>query len=342
MTVMRTTMRAARLIKGRTTLQVQDLPIPSPRPNAVVVRVGAALMPSYLNALIDGSGGFETPPRPFTPGQDAVGTIHALGSGVTHLAPGQRVFADSYLETPDGTRAFQGCFPIDAAGGAILADWPDGSFAEFIEVPTASITPVPANLHLPDTVLCNLGWLGTAFAGLQRGGLQPGGRVAVIGATGLLGTLTVLSALAMGASQVFAIGRSADRLAAVEGVPRVVLSAGPPGPDAKAELAIVAAEGDVAPLLEQVLADLPRGGRMVLLASPVNPPKMPAMILRELSVHGSLWFPRDLPQRMMDLMAAGVLDVGQITPHAFTLADVDQALQASRQTAPFQQVVITP
>ena len=336
------TMRAARLIEGQETVQVQDLPIPTPRPNAVVVRIGAALVPSYLGVLIDGSGGFETPPRPFTPGQDGVGTVHAVGSGVTHLTPGQRVFADSYLEGPDGARAFQGCFPIDADGNGILADWPDGSFSEFVEVPATSITPIPKDLNLPDTVLCNLGWLGTAFAGLKRGGLQPGSRVAVIGATGLLGTLTVLSALAMGATQVFAVGRSGERLAAFSDLPNVVPIKGAPGPEAGINLAIVAAEGDIASLLEQVLADLPRGGRMVLLASPANPPKMAAMILRELSVHGSLWFPSDLPGRMMDMMAAGVLDLSRIAPQAFALADVDQALEASRRTTPFQQVVITP
>ncbi len=74
-------MRAARLTEGVTTPALEDVPDPQPRPGAAVVRVHSTFVSSSLAAMIRGAEGYVTPPRPFTPGMDAIGTVVALGDG---------------------------------------------------------------------------------------------------------------------------------------------------------------------------------------------------------------------------------------------------------------------
>ena len=71
-------MRAARLLEGRTNLSVEEVPDPELRPGCAIVRIETVFMSPYMASLVDGSGGFETPPRPFTPGMDAIGTIERV------------------------------------------------------------------------------------------------------------------------------------------------------------------------------------------------------------------------------------------------------------------------
>jgi threonine dehydrogenase-like Zn-dependent dehydrogenase len=40
---------------------------------------------------------YNAPPHPFTPGTNALGTIEAVGPGVWHLKPGQRVVFSSHF-----------------------------------------------------------------------------------------------------------------------------------------------------------------------------------------------------------------------------------------------------
>ena len=76
-------MRAARLYENAESLVVEDLDDPSAPEGCAVVAVEAVFMSPYMGTLIDGSGGFATPRRPFTPGMDCVGSIVAVGGGVT-------------------------------------------------------------------------------------------------------------------------------------------------------------------------------------------------------------------------------------------------------------------
>lgn len=73
---------------GPEVLQLVDLAVPQPGPGQVLVRVHAAginFIDTYLRA------GRYPAPLPFTPGQEAAGTVEALGAGVEGFAPGDRV-----------------------------------------------------------------------------------------------------------------------------------------------------------------------------------------------------------------------------------------------------------
>jgi len=342
-------MRAARLLENRTELSLDEVPDLEPGTGSAVIRVASVFLSPYMASLVDGTEAFETPPRPFTPGMDAIGTVERVADDVSGLAVGDRVYCDSYIEEPradgGGEYAFAACFAISANSGPLLARWPNGALATQMDLPAECLTRIePALARASTETLCRLGWLGTAYAAFEKTNFQPGQSVAVLGATGLLGVSTVLVALALGAGRVVAVGRSEERLAAFEGLdPRIETASAPPGADDRVDLAISAMAGDASRPLEDALQGLKRYGTLVVLATTETPPQITGLVTRDLSVRGSLWFSRAIPARLVDLIASGELPLERIQSHTYPLNEVGAALAHSAKVlVPFEQVVICP
>lgn len=339
-------MRAARLHENAQSLVIEDRAVPRPPAGCAVVSVESVFMSPYLSALVDGSGGFVTPARPFTPGMDCVGKVVETGEGVSSVSEGQTVYCDSYIEAPSAEGraeyAFAGCFDISGGGQSILGQWPDGALATHIVLPAECLTCVdPALSVTTANVLCRLGWMGTAHQGLACAGMSPGDTVAVYGATGLVGVSAVAVALGMGAGRVYAVGRSEQRLAAFEGLDdRVeVATAIPEGVDVVLNTVDTADPSWVS----QAAAALNRGGTMVTIAS-INPPVPTAgFVGRDLAFRGSLWFPRQTPGVLLEMISEAKLPVSRFHAHAYSLDDVSAAIgHAAGGVSPFEHVVVRP
>src|SRR4051794_33563203 len=83
------TMQAARFDAASGKLEVQEVPVPEPGPNEVLVRVEACGICLSDVHLIEG-----TLPGPLpvvTPGHESAGVIAAVGSNVPAWQPGERV-----------------------------------------------------------------------------------------------------------------------------------------------------------------------------------------------------------------------------------------------------------
>jgi NADPH:quinone reductase-like Zn-dependent oxidoreductase len=140
----------------------------------VVVEVAAAAI-HHLD-LFKASGNFYIEqPLPSVVGADGVG-----------LTDGRRVYFDSIA--PHGSMAER-----SLAAEAELFDVPDA-----LDDPTAAAI---ANTGLA-------GWLALSW----RAGLQPGETVAVLGATGQVGSVAVQAAKLLGAGRVIAVARAGERL----------------------------------------------------------------------------------------------------------------------------------
>src|SRR5690349_24270841 len=88
-------MRAWRLYStGK--LELDELPVPQPKPGGVLVRVQAAPVLSYMHKVIDGTLSYALPPMPFIPGTNGVGVVEAVGAGVYHVKPGERVLLNPH------------------------------------------------------------------------------------------------------------------------------------------------------------------------------------------------------------------------------------------------------
>jgi threonine dehydrogenase-like Zn-dependent dehydrogenase len=314
-------------------------------PGEVMVEISASYVAPFVTDLVPPNTAFVTPQRPFAPGLDAIGKIVELGPDGSDLAVGDMVYVDCLIEDNwdghEGEAAFAGNFAVSAKAERLLAHWRHGTFASHIHMPVANVTPVgPALEHAPTEALCRLGWLGTALAAYRKGGFQPGMHVAVIGASGQVGSSAILIGLALGAGHLTAVGRDPARLAPLAKLdPRVSVSTEVP---LGCDLVISTSEGDCAPMIEAAMARLRRRGALVFVASPTAPPRAAGMVLREITLAGSFWFPPELPAELVDMIAKGTLDLSVLTPHAYPLAEVNAALQAARSMPPLHHVTLLP
>jgi NADPH2:quinone reductase len=156
--------------------QVDDI-----KPNgAAVVQVAAAALNPVDISIASGKFYQGAPPTPYVPGQEGIG--HVLRSGV----PGPRVFFRSAL--------------------------PHGALAERAVV---NGNPIPLPDGVPDGVAAALGTPGiAAFLALtDRGQLEAGETVLVLGASGVLGAIAVQLAKLHGAGRVLAGARDERGLA---------------------------------------------------------------------------------------------------------------------------------
>ncbi|BFU46584.1 NAD(P)-dependent alcohol dehydrogenase [Krasilnikovia sp. MM14-A1004] len=162
-------------------LAFQDVDPPVAGDREVLVRVHAAAVNAYdwhvmrgdpyIARLMAGSVFGRREPRVPIRGRDFAGRVEAVGAGVTRFRPGDEVF------------------------GAAPA-----TFAEYVAVAADDIEPKPANLTFDQAAALPMAAT-TALMGLRdEGGVRPGHRVLVNGASGGVGTFAVQLAKALGAS----------------------------------------------------------------------------------------------------------------------------------------------
>lgn len=157
--------------------------------------------------LVDNDFGITS--YPFVPGHEAVGVVKAIGSGVTHLAPGQRVGVGWQRGTCGECEwCLRGLQNLCAKSRpTCLAGY--GGFATSLRVDGNFGIPVPDALDsaVAAPMLC----AGiTVFSPLRRY-LRPASRVAIVGIGGL-GHLAIQFARAMGA-EVTAISTTQEKAA---------------------------------------------------------------------------------------------------------------------------------
>lgn len=164
------------------TLVVEEISSPEIKKNEVFLDVHAAGINFPDTLIIEGKYQFK-PPFPFSPGGEAAGVISAVGEKVSHLKVGDRVMA--------------------------LTGW--GSCAEQVAVPAYNILPMPEAMDFSTAAAFSMTY-GTAMHALkQRGTLQAGETLLVLGASGGVGLAAIEIGKAMGA-RVIAAASSADKL----------------------------------------------------------------------------------------------------------------------------------
>ncbi|RKS05129.1 NADPH:quinone reductase-like Zn-dependent oxidoreductase [Nocardiopsis sp. Huas11] len=158
-------------------LELRDVDRPEPADHEVLVRVHASsvnpadrfelLGLPYVLRLLFGLAR----PKAAIRGKDVAGTVEAVGARVTRWRPGTAVF------------------------GELSA----GAYAEFVVAGEDVLAAAPAGLGLAEAAAVPLAGV-TALQGLRdAGGVRPGHRVLVNGASGGVGTFAVQIAKALGA-----------------------------------------------------------------------------------------------------------------------------------------------
>lgn len=160
---------------GVENLQWQELPTPQPGKGEVLVRIHAASL-NFPDLLIVQNKYQMKPELPFVPGSEYAGEIEAVGEGVSHLRVGQRVAALS------GT----------------------GGFGTHTTVAAKLCMPLPDAFSYEDAAAFIMTYATSHHALIDRGALQAGETVLVLGAAGGVGTAAIQIAKAQGATVIAA------------------------------------------------------------------------------------------------------------------------------------------
>jgi NADPH:quinone reductase len=285
---------------------LHDLPVPEPDGGQVRVRVAAAGINPFDNAVIQGYLKDRMQHRfPLVPGMDGSGTVDAVGADVTGLSVGDEVFG--------------------SIGKMVLGE---GTLAEFVTMSAGTIASRPGSLEhtaaasIPTAAV-------TALITADALGIGDGQTVVAVGATGGVGSYFVQLAARRGA-QVVAVCRGenaeyARRLGAAdvidyaaEDVVEAVRSRYPDGIDATADM-----HGDkegLARLAEQVRP----GGRVASAVGAADAEALAARGIEATNVMGLVT--RGSLETLKSMVEAAEITIPEI--RSFSLTDAAEALAA--------------
>lgn len=164
-------------------LVLEDVASPVPKMNEIVIDVHAAGVNFPDTLIIEGKYQFQ-PPLPFSPGGEAAGVVVAVGEKAGSFKIGDRVMA--------------------------LTGW--GAFAEQVAVSGSSALQIPNSMDFQSAAAFGMAYGTSMHALTQRGQLQAGETLLVLGASGGVGLAAVEIGKAIGA-RVIAAASSPEKLA---------------------------------------------------------------------------------------------------------------------------------
>lgn len=260
---------------GPETLRLSELPAPVAGPGQLLVRVKACAI-NYPDVLIIEDKYQFKPVRPFAPGGEIAGVVERVGEGV-----------DSWSE-----------------GDRLIAMLGHGGLAEQVVVAAASALRLPPERSFVEGSALILTYATSIHALLDRGRLQAGETLLVLGAAGGVGLAAVELGLAFGARVVGAVS-SEEKAAVVRaaGAEAIVYPRGPFDKESSKALARQFKDA-VGPAGADVVYDPVGGdyaepalratgweGRYLVVGFPAGIPRLPLnlTLLKSCDVCGVFW-----------------------------------------------------
>ena len=306
------------------------MPVPSPRPGEVLIKVAAAGInrPDVLQR----QGGYPPPPGASdVPGLEVAGEIVALGEGVERWRPGDRVMA-----------------PVTSGG-----------YAEYCAAPAPQVLPVPAGLSMVEAGAVPETYFTVWTNVFDRGRLASGESFLVHGGSSGIGTTAIQLAHAFGATVLATVGgpdkqRACSELGAARAIDYrredfvEVVRAETGGRGVDLILDMVGGS-----YVERNLKALAVEGRLVQIAW-LEGAKLQAnftqLMLKRLTWTGSTLRPRSVEQkgeiaRALEAKVLPLLAQGRVRPlvHAtFPLAEAASAHALMESSAHIGKIVLLP
>lgn len=275
---------------------------------------------------------------PFVPGHEIAGTIRAVGKGVTHLTPGQRVglgwFAQSCMTCHQCLSGHHNLCP-DAIGTIVGRH---GGFADRVRAHKGWVIPLPngTNVNTAGPLFC--GGI-TVFNPIVQNNIRPTDRVGVVGIGGL-GHMALRFLKAWGC-EVTAFSTSPDKETAARdlGAHHFVNTS-----DSKA-LEKLAGYFDMVLVTVNVALDWdayigtlrPRGKLHIVGAAPSVEATVFPMIIGQRSVGAS---PLGSPATMVSMLEFAARHGIEPVTEAFPMSKVNDALEKLRSGKPGHRIVL--
>ncbi|MBA4228042.1 MAG: NADPH:quinone oxidoreductase [Hyphomonas sp.] len=310
----------SKVVGGPETLVIEDVPVPTPGKGQVLVQVKACGV-NYPDVLIIQDMYQFKPPRPFSPGGEVAGIVSAVGEGVAHVKPGDRV----------------------------LASTGNGGMAEYCLAAAHGVMPIPEGMPFEEAAAFLMTYGTSYYAIKDRGDPKPGEKLLVLGAAGGVGIAAVELGKAMGLEVIaacssqekvdFCLSKGADKGLVYE---RELDRDGQKkfSEDIKAisgggvDIIYDGVGGNYA---EPAVRAMNWEGRFLVIGFPAGIPKLPLnlTLLKSCDVRGVFWGaavardPKAHQQNVKELF--DLYKAGKIRPHVSNTYPMEQAADAIRE-----------
>jgi L-iditol 2-dehydrogenase len=340
----------ALLLSSYNHLELANLPVPSPAPDEVLIRVAACGICGSDVHGYDGSSGRRIPP--LVMGHEAAGIVSAVGSSVSSFAPGDRVTFDSTVycgACPSCLRGDMNLCDSRQVLGVSCGDYRRaGAFAEFVAVPARILHRLPENLPFAEAAMLEA--VAVAIHGVNLAHITTSDSVLVIGA-GTIGILTLQAVRATGCKKVLVtdvdqnrlnlakqLGATETRLSSENLQSQILQLTSNQGVDVALEC--VGRNETVAAGIDAAR----KGGTVVLvgnIAPNVNLP-LQKVVTRQIRLQGSCASSGEYP-RAIELLASGAIKVKPLITAVAPLEDGASWFQRLHNREPnLLKVVLTP
>jgi alcohol dehydrogenase, propanol-preferring len=217
-------MRAARIVKPKESLQVQQLETPKPRGSQVLVKVhSSGVCHSDIHLW---EGGYEGPhglflkttdrgvEYPLTPGHEIAGTVDSLGDQAEGFNENEKVLVYPWIG--------EGLCPACRIGEENLCDKPrslgvyvNGGYAEYVLIPSYKyLVKIGDDIDIDAAATLSCSAL-TAYGAVKNANLNPDDNVVVVGAGGL-GLMAMQLAKTVTGARIIAMDIGDDKLKAAK------------------------------------------------------------------------------------------------------------------------------
>src|SRR6266699_2518113 len=317
-------------------IRVDNVPDPTPRPDEVLVRVGACGICGTDLHIIDGDSPLAR--YPIIPGHEFAGEVVAVGSDVAqrygkeNITVGSRVAVEPnlYCGYCDSCRTGHENLCLNYAALGVTTN---GGIAQCVAVPMASAYLLPDSMSLREGALIEP--VSCAVHGMHSLNPRSGDTFLIVGA-GTMGLLLLQLALRGGASRVAMVDVNMQRLASAEelGATRTYKDIERALADESPGFNCVIDATGVPAVIENAFMAVKRGGKFMVFGVASNEARISLSPFRiyndEITIVGSMAILFSF-QPALDLISSGVINTQAMLTAALPLQDFSRALDMVRQ-----------
>ena len=330
-------MKAAYLTEKKNIVVRDDLPIPDPKENQVLIKMEyCGVCGSDVHFYREGKVGDTPAPKDFILGHEVAGTVVEIGKSVTSLAIGDRVALEPGYTCGKCEFCKTGRYNLCPDVQFFAAPPVSGALQEYVVHPADMCFKLPDNVSTEEGALVEP--LAVGLHAAAQANVTLGNSVLILGG-GCIGLVTLLAAKARGASKIVVVDlfdkrlRMAKELGATHTInastedvsPRMEELFGTLGADIVFETA-----GSI-PTIQQTPYFAKPGGTICLVGmaaeSMINY-NFNQIMMKEITIK-SVFRYRNLYPAAIAAIASGAIDVKQIVTHRFSFDESNLAFHTA-------------